>query len=191
MARQVSAVIRLSVVCLGVAGLFLCGMLSRTPGAENIMVGRKPCTIDVLFSPDGGCEDRIIEEIDGAKKAIRVQMYFFTSKPIADALIDARKRGVKVEVILDSSQEKMTYGRFRVLRRAGISVYFDGDHATANNKIMLIDRRTVITGSYNFTKAAEEKNAENVLILKGDADVLDHYLDNFRTHRGHSSKYSH
>ena len=189
MIEQRRATIRLSAVCLA-AGLFLCGLLSRTTGAENVVAGRKACTIDVLFSPDGGCEDRIVEEIDGAKKAVRMQMYFFTSKPIADALIEAHKRGVKVEVILDSSQQKMTYGRFRVLRRAGISVYFDGEHATANNKIMLIDRRTVITGSYNFTKAAEEKNAENILIIKGEADVLDHYLDNFKTHRGHSSKYS-
>ena len=190
MVEQRRAVTRPYVLCLGVAGLFLCGLLSQTTGAENVVAGRKPCKIDVLFSPDGGCEDRIIEEIDRAKKAIRVQMYFFTSKPIAEALIEAKKRGVKVTVILDSSQQKMTYGRFRVLRRAGISVYFDGEHATANNKIILIDRRTVITGSYNFTKAAEEKNAENVLIIKGEPDVLDRYLDNFKAHRGHSSKYS-
>ena len=190
MVEQRRTTIRLYVLCLAVAGLFLCGLLSQTTGAEYVVGGGKACTIDVLFSPDGGCEDRIIEEIDGARKTIRVQMYFFTSKPIADALIEAHKRGVKVEVILDKSQEKMTYGRFRVLRRAGISVYFDGEHSTANNKIMLIDRRTVITGSYNFTKAAEEKNAENILIIKGEAEVLDRYLDNFKTHRGHSSKYS-
>ena len=190
MVEQRRAMIRLSAACLGATGLFLCGLLSQTTGAENVGGGRKECTIDVLFSPDGGCENRIIEEIDGAKKTIRVQMYFFTSKPIADALIEAHKRGVKVKVILDKSQQKMTYGRFRVLRRAGISVYFDGEHATANNKIILIDRRTVITGSYNFTKAAEEKNAENVLIIKRRVDVLDRYLENFKTHRGHSSKYS-
>ena len=117
MVEQRRAVIRLFVLCLGVAGLFLCGLLSQTTGAENVGGGRKAGTIDVLFSPDGGCADRIIKEIDKARKAVRVQMYFFTSKPIADALIAARKRGVKVEVILDSSQEKMTYGRFRVLRR--------------------------------------------------------------------------
>ena len=190
MVEQRRAVTRLYVLCLGVTGLFLCGLLSRTTGAENVVAGRKGCTVDVLFSPDGGCEDRIIEEIEGAKKAIRVQMYFFTSKPITEALIEAHKRGIKVEIILDKSQQKMTYGRFRVLRRAGISVYFDSEHAIANNKIMLIDRRTVITGSYNFTKAAEEKNAENVLIIKGEADVLDRYRANFKAHRGHSSKYS-
>ncbi len=190
MVEQRRAVTSPYVLCLGVAGLFLCGLFGQTTGAEYVAADRKACEIDVFFSPDGGCEDRIIEEIDAAKKAIRVQMYFFTSKPIAEALIEAKKRGVKVTVILDSSQQKMTYGRFRVLRRAGISVYFDGEHATANNKIILIDRRTVITGSYNFTKAAEEKNAENILIIKGEPDVLDRYLDNFRAHRGHSSKYS-
>lgn len=190
MLRQRRAAIHVCVVCLGVVGFFLCGFLSQTTGAETVTGGKKGRKIDVLFSPDGGCEDRIVEEIDKAKKTIRVQMYFFTSKAIADALIEARKRGLKVEVILDKSQEKMTYGRFRVLRRAGVSVYFDGEHATANNKIMLIDRRTLITGSYNFTKAAEEKNAENILIIRGEKDVLNRYLDNFEAHRDHSSGYS-
>jgi phosphatidylserine/phosphatidylglycerophosphate/cardiolipin synthase-like enzyme len=190
MAVQKRKSIHVYVMCLGVAGLFFCGWASQATVSESMGGGDKAREIDVLFSPDGGCEDRIVEEIDKAKKVIRVQMYFFTSKPIADALLEARKRGVKVEVILDKSQEKMTYGRFRVLRRAGVSVYFDGEHATANNKIVLIDRRTVITGSYNFTKAAEERNAENVLIIKGEEDVLDRYLANFKAHRDHSSKHS-
>ena len=184
------ATIRLSAVCLSVAGVFLCSKMSRTTGAENVGGGRKSCKIDVLFSPDAGCADRIVEEIDKARKVVRVQMYFFTSKPIANALIEAHKRGVKVEVILDKSQQKMTYGRFRVLRREGIPVYFDGEHATANNKIVLIDRRTIITGSYNFTKAAEEKNAENLLIIKGKRNLLDRYVANFKAHRGHSNRYS-
>lgn len=190
MAVQKRTAIHVYVMCLGVAGLFLCGRASQATVSGSMGGGGQAREIDVLFSPDGGCEDRIVEEIDKAQKVIRVQMYFFTSKPIADALLEARKRGVKVEVILDKSQEKMTYGRFRVLRRAGVSVYFDGEHATANNKIVLIDRRTVITGSYNFTKAAEERNAENVLIIKGEEDVLDRYLANFKAHRDHSSKHS-
>lgn len=143
---------------------------------------------EAVFSPGGGCESRIVEEFASAKKNIRIQMYFFTSKRIADALGKAAKRGVKVEVILDKSQEKATYGPWRVMRRDGVDVYFDAEHEVANNKIAIIDRRSVITGSYNFTKAAEEKNAENVLILAGDADVIEAYIENFDRHLEHAEK---
>ncbi len=148
----------------------------------------KKTQIDVLFSPKGGCANRIIEEIDNARKTIRVQMYFFTSEPIADALIEAKERGIEVQVILDDSQQKAKYGRWRVLRRDGVTVSFDGEHATANNKIILIDRRTIITGSYNYTKAAEEKNAENVLIIRHAPKLFDKYLENFEKHSEHARR---
>jgi phosphatidylserine/phosphatidylglycerophosphate/cardiolipin synthase-like enzyme len=143
--------------------------------------------IDVCFSPGGGCESHIVEEIGKAEKQINVQIYIFTSKSISDALIKAKKRGVKVQVILDSGQEKQTYGRWPVLRRDGVDIRFDGEHEVANNKVIIIDENTVITGSYNFTKAAEEKNAENILIIR-DADVAAKYLENYKKHLEHSKK---
>jgi phosphatidylserine/phosphatidylglycerophosphate/cardiolipin synthase-like enzyme len=51
------------------------------------------------------------------------------------------------------------------LSKCGVSTYIDDKHAIAHNKIMIIDRGTVITASFNFTKAAEERNAENLLII--------------------------
>lgn len=146
----------------------------------------KRTTIDVLFSPEGGCEGRIVEEIGKAKKHVRLQAYFFTSKPIAEAVIEAHGRGVECEVIADASQEKMTYGRLPVLRQAGVTVFIDAEHKTANNKIILIDTRTIITGSYNYTKAAEEKNAENVLIIKRHKSLFKKYLANFEKHKSHA-----
>ena len=144
-------------------------------------------SIDVHFSPAGGCESRIVEEIGKAEKQINVQIYIFTSKSISDALVKAKKRGVKVQVILDKSQEKQTYGRWPVLRRDGVDIRFDGEHEVANNKVIIIDENTVITGSYNFTKAAEEKNAENILIIH-DSDVAGKYLENYKKHLEHSKK---
>jgi len=182
--------VRRHIVGLVLTGAFACTLWIQRSVVGEVTGNDRDPRIDVLFSPGGGCAERIVEEIGAAKETVRVQVYIFTSKPIANALIAAKKRGVRVEVILDKSQEKMTYGRFRVLRRAGIPVYFDREHSTANNKIILIDDQTIITGSYNFTKAAEEKNAENVLIIKGADDVFDRYLENFQTHREHSQRYS-
>jgi len=144
--------------------------------------------IQVLFSPNDGCQDRIVREIGEAERRICVQAYQFTSKPIGDALAKARRSGVEVQVILDQSQEKQSYARWRVLSRAGIKVRFDAQHKIANNKIILIDDRTIITGSYNFTKAAEEENAENLLIIRNAPDLFSQYLANFQKHLEHSRR---
>src|ERR1039457_2111831 len=120
----------------------------------------------VYFSPHGGCTGAIVREISKAKTEILVQAYSFTSKGIAKALIDAKKRGVHVEIILDKSNRSTKYSAGDFTAHMGIPTYFDSSHAIAHNKIMILDKQTVITGSFNFTKAAEESNAENVLILQ-------------------------
>ncbi len=122
--------------------------------------------ISVYFSPKGGCTEAVVNVLQGAKKLIRVQAYSFTSAPIAKALVDAHKRGVQVQVILDKSQRSEKYTSASFVSRAGIEVLIDDKHAIAHNKIMIVDDEVVITGSFNFTKAAEEKNAENLLIIR-------------------------
>ena len=142
----------------------------------------------VCFSPNGGCTESIVKEITNAKSEILVQAYSFTSAPIAKALTDAFKRGVKVEAILDKSQRKERYTAATFLVNARIPTFIDDKHAIAHNKIMIIDRETVITGSFNFTKAAEEKNAENLLIIK-DKELAKVYIDNWNKHKDHSERY--
>jgi phosphatidylserine/phosphatidylglycerophosphate/cardiolipin synthase-like enzyme len=142
----------------------------------------------VCFSPNGGCTESIVKELNAAKSEILVQAYSFTSVPIAKALTDAFKRGVKVEAILDKSQRKEKYMSATFLANAGIPTFIDDKHAIAHNKIVIIDRETVITGSFNFTKAAEEKNAENLLIIT-NKDLANIYMDNWYKHREHSEKY--
>jgi len=80
------------------------------------------------------------------------------SAPIAKALVDAHKRGVKVQAILDKSQRSEKYTSAIFLTNAGIPTFIDDRHAIAHNKIMIIDKAKVITGSFNFTKAAIDKN---------------------------------
>jgi len=146
-------------------------------------------TIDVYFSPNGGATEAIVKEIDSAKKEIMVQAYSFTSKPIAKALVDARKRGVKIEAVLDKSQRREKYTSADFVAHAGIPTYIDSSHAIAHNKIIIIDRSTLITGSFNFTKAAEAKNAENMLVIKGNKSLVERYIRNFEEHKEHSEGY--
>jgi phosphatidylserine/phosphatidylglycerophosphate/cardiolipin synthase-like enzyme len=112
-------------------------------------------SIEAFFSPRGGATEAVVREFGSAKKEILVQAYSFTSAPIAKALVDAHKRGVKVTVILDKSQRTQKYSSATFLNNSGIPTYIDAKHAIAHNKIMIIDGATLITGSFNFTKAAE------------------------------------
>jgi phosphatidylserine/phosphatidylglycerophosphate/cardiolipin synthase-like enzyme len=146
-------------------------------------------TTEIFFSPNGGATDAITREIGKARQEILVQAYSFTSKPIAKALVDAKKRGISVIAVLDKSQRTQKYSGATFLANAGIPVYIDSKHAIAHNKIMIIDRQTLISGSFNFTKAAEEKNAENLLIIKGNQKLVDRYIRNFEEHKGHSEPY--
>jgi phosphatidylserine/phosphatidylglycerophosphate/cardiolipin synthase-like enzyme len=144
--------------------------------------------VNVFFSPNGGCTEAIVEQIDNAKAEILIQAYSFTSAPIAKALLNAHKRGVKVETILDKSQRKARYTSATFMANSGIPTYIDSKHAIAHNKIIIIDQETIITGSFNFTKAAEEKNAENLLIITSK-DLAKIYIENWKNHFDHSEKY--
>lgn len=142
----------------------------------------------VFFSPDGGCTDAIVRELHTAAKTIHVQAYSFTSVPIARALLDAERRGVQVGVILDKSQRTEKYSSATFLVNEAIRTLIDDQHAIAHNKVMILDSKTVITGSFNFTKSAEEKNAENLLIIR-DPQLAYKYLTNWQAHFAHSKAY--
>lgn len=120
----------------------------------------------VCFTPSQACLPMIINELDQAKKSIQMQAYSLTSKPIAEALLRAKTRGVNIIVLADKSQKRERYTQINALKRAGIAVYIDYKPAIAHNKIIIIDGLTVIGGSYNFSNSAENRNAENVTIIK-------------------------
>ena len=147
-----------------------------------------PNSVEVFFSPQGGCTEAIVKTLDQAKSSVLIQAYSFTSAPIAKAVVDAYKRGVHTEVILDKSQRTEKYSSADFLAHAGIKVLIDDKHKIAHNKIMVIDSNTVITGSFNFTKAAEEGNAENLLIIKCK-DLAAKYTENWNKHAEHSEQY--
>lgn len=144
--------------------------------------------IQVYFSPDGGCTEAVVRELGKAKSTVLVQAYTFTSAPIAKALVEAKKRGVKIQVILDKSQRREKYTEADFLVHAGVPTWIDAKHAIAHNKIMVIDSHLVLTGSFNFTKAAEENNAENLLVID-DAVLAKKYAENWQKHLAHSDIY--
>ncbi len=170
---------------VSLALLFALSFPATGPGAPFPSSGEG----EVFFSPDGGATTAIVREIEGAEKEVLLQAFSFTSSPIAEAAAGARKRGLKVEAVLDKSNRTARYSVASYLRNHGIPVFIDGKHSIAHNKVIIIDRRTVITGSFNFTRAAEESNAENLLILKGNPGLTELYMVDYEAHKSHSQKY--
>jgi phosphatidylserine/phosphatidylglycerophosphate/cardiolipin synthase-like enzyme len=146
--------------------------------------------IEVYFSPKGGCTDAIVAAIQNARRSIDIQAYGFSSRPIHKAVAEAHARGVKVRALLDEGTNRGgEYSGATYLFNKGVPVWTDGAHAIAHNKVMIIDGEIVITGSFNFTEAAEKRNAENLLILRGHADLVRAYARNFEEHLAHGAAY--
>ncbi|HEV2690176.1 MAG TPA: phospholipase D family protein [Bryobacteraceae bacterium] len=170
------------------AGGFAAGNLGSKTGPAHLP--QSDANVACYFSPKGGCTDALIEQINAAGQTIEVQAYSFTSKPIGSALVAAARRGVRVSVVLDAGLASENRREASYLAHEGVPVRLDARHAIAHNKVILIDNRTIITGSFNFTHAAEEENAENLLIVHDRPGIQSAYEDNFRVHWAHSDAFT-
>jgi phosphatidylserine/phosphatidylglycerophosphate/cardiolipin synthase-like enzyme len=126
-------------------------------------------------------------EIKAAKATVLVQAYWFTSPAIARALVEAHKRGVKVEVILDRSRTEIDNEQAEVIVQNDVPTFIDDKHTTAHSKVVIIDGQVVITGSFNFTDQAEEENVENLLVIR-DKALAEKFSGNWQAHVKHSGR---
>lgn len=126
--------------------------------------GPMPPSVAVCFVPEENCESRVVDAIATAKKQILVQAYGFSDPPIIEALVAAAARGVEVLVILDKSNDHGKAGPERMIA-ADIPVWIDVTKGIAHSKVMVIDGEITLTGSYNFTRSAQTRNAENLLTI--------------------------
>jgi len=147
-----------------------------------------PATVEIYYSPKGGCTEAIVNTLRAARQTVFVQAYSFTSSPIEAALAAAAKRGVKVRLILDRSNLTQKSSAADDAAAAGLPVLIDAKHEIAHNKIMIVDGAIVITGSFNFSRNAEENNAENLLIIRSQ-DVAARYTANWQEHAKHSDAF--
>lgn len=143
--------------------------------------------VSVYFSPGGGATRAIVRQVNNAKKEVYVQAYVFTSKPIGRALINAFNRGVKVLIVLDKSELRDKWSMKNVFLRDGIPVYIEYKYRIFHDKIIIIDDREVITGSFNFTYSAARRNAENLIIIPSKT-LAEIYLKNFHLHLQEAKK---
>jgi phosphatidylserine/phosphatidylglycerophosphate/cardiolipin synthase-like enzyme len=176
-------------ISVGLCGLsWLWGRLSRPQGPSGN--GPGDTSWAVYFSPNGGATHAILEGIRGAKQTILVQAYLLYSTRLAGALVRAHQRGVQVHVLLDAHAQPHHPPVSAVARlvAAGIAVSLDARHTWAHDKVMILDGKIVITGSYNWTVAAEQENGENLLVIR-NLQLAGVYTKNWQRHAHHSTLY--
>ncbi len=150
--------------------------------------------VQVLFTPGDNIAETIVQTIRKAKQSVRVQCYSFTNKAIARALLDAQRRRIEVMVLADQEQfEKGAAFVLREFKEAGMTIKLDRSHGAAHNKVILVDDAgeypKIITGSFNFTQAAQKYNAENAVIIHDDQRLAGAYRENWKRHWQHAASF--
>jgi phosphatidylserine/phosphatidylglycerophosphate/cardiolipin synthase-like enzyme len=125
--------------------------------------------LEVCYSPGGNCANRVIYWIDRANSTIHILIYSFTLDTITAALVKAKGRGLDVKVVMDNQQAAGQGSEYQALLNAGIQVRLDRRSADMHDKVAIIDRQIVITGSFNWSAAANNENNENLLVIQNQA----------------------
>lgn len=160
-------------------------VLASVIGAGGAALFQPSSSWQVRYSPHGGCAELATRTIGEAKESVRVWSYSFTSKPIADALIKAHQRGVDVQMVIDAPSASAHDSMADELSKAGVPVFADHKHKIMHMKAMVIDGKALLVGSFNWTHAAEDGNAESLLRID-DVALAARYIANWNEHRDHS-----
>jgi phosphatidylserine/phosphatidylglycerophosphate/cardiolipin synthase-like enzyme len=160
--------------------------------AAGIALSAQASTIERHFSPNGGAEAAVVSAIGQAQHSLHIATYQLTNKRIADAILEAHARGVTVKLVVDRSQRNALKGdQYCCAAKVAkvIPTLLDAKHPIQHNKVIVIDSKTVITGSFNFSNAAEKSNAENLLIIRDDKELAADYIADWNKHAAHAEKY--
>lgn len=155
------------------------GPLSR-PDTPFPFLAIGQAAVEVGFSPDDGVQARLVQRIEQAQSEVLVLAFVLTSDSIAEALLHAHERGVAVRGVIEARQSGGVGSDADRLRAAGLDLRLDTNPANMHHKVILIDGRTVISGSYNFTQSAEEDNDENLLMIE-DAALAALFIQQFES----------
>lgn len=163
-------------VCIVAAALLL------SAGNRHVTVAAGDSVIEAAFSPDDGAGQLVVKVIDSATESVRMSAYAFTSPAVVRAVIAAKRRGVRVQIVADERENTGAdrSGKARhalnAIADAGVEVRLISAYAIHHDKIIIADGRHVETGSFNFTQAAASGNSENVLVVWNNPALAATYL---------------
>jgi phosphatidylserine/phosphatidylglycerophosphate/cardiolipin synthase-like enzyme len=157
------------------AGSFGGGKIAEAPDPP-VRIGA--ARVEALFSPQDGVADRLLGRLRAAKRSVHFMAFSYTADPIVDAMIAQSRAGLLVRGVVETQNATGSRAAYPRLRAAGVDVLLDGNCYIMHHKVIVIDERTVITGSYNFTASAERDNDENLVIVD-DPALARAYIDEF------------
>ena len=168
---------------------------AKAETTQSVSANSSSALVTALFSPEDNIQKTLVNTINNAQRNILVQAYLFTDERIGNALIAAHKRGVNVEILLDSEMALAGKNILTMhLFEAGIPIRLETQYENAHNKIMIFDHDTakavVVTGSYNFTYSAQKRNAENVVVIRNAPAIVARYVNNWRKHAEQAIPYA-
>ena len=168
---------------------------AKAETTQSVSANSSTAVVTALFSPEDNIQKTLVNTINNAQRNILVQAYLFTDERIGNALIAAHKRGVNVEILLDSEMALAGKNILTMqLFEAGIPIRLETQYENAHNKIMIFDHDTakavVVTGSYNFTYSAQKRNAENVVVIRNAPAIVARYVNNWRKYAEQAIPYA-
>lgn len=176
----------------GLRRLMALVVFAVTTSATASQTFRAEGEIELAFAPWDDPEQVLLQVVSEARSSLLVQAYAFTSRRFADALVAAHRRGLQVEVLADANMNRRERGNaIPRLLAAGVPVSYETRYSAAHNKVVIADAEgpgcAVVTGSYNFTWSANNRNAENLLVLRGHCALARSYLQNWQRHHAEAT----
>ncbi len=131
-------------------------------------------SLEAAFSPRQGATELVVKTINEAQESVRLAGYSFTSRRVAASLVAAMRRGIDVKVVLDKSQDN-NRSLAGLLKENNVPVRINRRYSIMHNKFIVVDNKALELGSFNYSRAAEERNAENVLVIRGAPSIVADY----------------
>jgi len=144
------------------------------PKQEDVKTPENRC----YFSPGDDCENAIVSCIRNAKHSVKICVFTISENVISDAVVKAHKKGISVKIITDNDKLNDMGSDIRMLSKAGIRIRIDQSSSHMHHKFCVVDKEVLLTGSYNWTKSAADRNQENILVTE-DPKMVKSYLSEF------------
>jgi len=152
-------------------------VVPETPNPEVSIDGTD---MEVYFSPDDGVANRIYEILNEAEESIYFMAFSFTTDEFGEIIREQAENGLTIAGVMEEQQVNSNIGtEYDLFKQAGLDVFLDGNEGQMHHKTMIVDGQIVITGSYNFSRSAEIRNDENVIIIYNEK-IADFFLEEFQ-----------
>lgn len=139
--------------------------------------------IQVGFSPEGSARHLVLETIGTAQHSLQMLAYAFQATDITQALVEAKKRGVNVRIVIDKKRNlgKASKRAMDFVSRNGVELRTSDHFHLQHDKTIIVDGTTVETGSFNYAASAETANSENVVVIRNQPDITRQYVEHWQS----------